>query len=96
MTKKEAKEFSLREWGLLRDNPSIAKQSDIRRIEYIECSCLLCEVHKSCGECPLYFCTLADGTYVRWIDADTDEKRADAASAIYEKINAWNIEEDAE
>jgi hypothetical protein len=30
------------------------------------------------------------------MDADTDEERADAASAIYEKINAWNIEEDTE
>lgn len=106
-TKKRAKELSLEVWDYLRDHPEIDKKEDLPldlydNVIHLFHACPLCEYYYyktisliiMCKECPLCNCYDGDSIFQLWHAAESSEDRAKYAGLIYDKIAAWDIDND--
>ena len=104
-TKKWAKELSLEVWVYLRDHSGLRSKSDLpfyEKIINITNECPLCHIfwrYGGCKGCPLE-CLNDDeklsssSLYYQWHNAHIGEDRAKYAGLIYDKIAAWDIDND--
>jgi len=105
ITKKWAKKLSLEVWEYLRDHPEIDKKEDLpfyEKIINITNECPLCHMfwhNDYCKGCPLE-CLNDDeqlsssSLYYQWHKAHCGDDRAKYAGLIYDKIAAWDIDND--
>jgi hypothetical protein len=104
MTKKEAKELTLKVWRYLAEHPECDEKSDVpdelyEKIEAFYDRCPLCHMFRSgwCKDCPLNksgeCCLEKDSVYQRWSMAYNDDKRKAAAERIVEIVSAWEPKE---
>jgi hypothetical protein len=100
ITAKQAKKETLIMWRYLAEHPCITDKEDLLDsfdwLKNYRNMCPLCEYRacygRTCKACVLYTCSDSDGCYCRWLFARTNEKRQQAALAIVERVEEWEVE----
>jgi hypothetical protein len=101
MTAKEAKYKTLELWKYLMEHPEIKNKFHLpmekkKEIENYTNWCPLCEYHSiaftDCRKCVLKSCWNGS-LFEKWVHANTDEERQQAAQAIVKKVSKWKVKE---
>lgn len=94
LTRKIAKEISLKKWNFLRKGKAIP--NDFLLKFYFTTGCPLCELYicKECRKCPLNIydetCNLSYSLYQKYIKSK-GKKKLEYANKIYQIIKKWEI-----